>query len=194
MKNRRAAALLIAALALGLAGCSEILELLGHPFDGTVWTKSEEAVLTFSTNDAVVTINGNRVASDRKFTGTPDYVTLNEDGTITITGGQNGWAHYVGTWTYDSGGTAGSLVGTVWTRTEFQTMEFDDGRIAIKNGEAFILPAKEYKVSGSVITVILENNPRATVSYSLDDTTLTISNASEQTWGARRIAGTWTKK
>lgn len=192
-RNTILASLIIAAVIGLMAGCASTPAGPAYPFDGTVWTKSEEAELSFSKDEGEVTIDGTKVAWERKFEGTSNSVTLNSDGTLTISSGQNGWAHYVGTWTKKSGDAAGGLAGTVWTRTETQVLEFADGMVTIKNGEAFILPAKKYRATDKQLTVNLDNGA-SRVDYSVDGTALTISNASEQAWGFRRIAGTWTKQ
>jgi hypothetical protein len=193
MKNKLVlSGLLISVLAIGIiaVGCASTPAGPAYPFDGTSWTKSEEAELTFSASEGAVTIGGTRVAW-----GTNPKGTLNADGTLTIGGTYaNGWGHYTGTWTLKSGTPAsGSLAGTVWSRTEAQTMRLAGSTVTILNGESPILPAKKYTATDTRLRVSLDNGP-ASVNYTVDGSTLTISNASSQTWDVRRIAGTWTKQ
>jgi hypothetical protein len=196
MKNKLGFVVLaMAVLAIGIVavGCATAPAGPVYPFDGTSWTKSVELELTYSTSEAVITTGGIRVAYGNNPKG-----TLNADGTLTISeAGNNAWAHYSGTWTKKSGEASGdNRAGSIWTRTEAQTLLFADGSITMRNESNVIIRTATYKATDKKLSFGLRagsNTTAVSVNYAVDGSTLTVSNAS-QVLTASTIAGTWTKK
>jgi hypothetical protein len=184
-------ALVLLAVGSVFVGCASTPAGPVYPFDGTAWTKSEEAELSFSSGEAVVRINGVRVAY-----GTNPKGTINGDGTLIISGNLgNAWAHYAGTWNLKSGDTSGdNRAGTVWTRTEIQTLEFLNGTVTMSNGDNFIIPSLKYRATDKRLTISLSGGSSA-ANYTVDGPALIISvPASATSMRYTSIGGTWTKQ
>jgi hypothetical protein len=187
--------LLISVLAIGIVavGCASTPAGPVYEFEGTSWTKSVDLELTYSASEAVVTSGGVRRAY-----GTNPKGTLNADGTLTISKSMgNAWAHYMGTWTKKSGEASGdNRAGSVWTRTEVETLVFADKSLTMKNESSTLLSTAKYKASSTKLTfgyTTGSNTTPVSMKYAVDGSTLTISDAS-QVLTASCIAGTWTKQ